>query len=45
MEVEVERLTALAGLRDYPVREKCATLAWHTMLAALQNPKERARDR
>jgi nitrogen fixation NifU-like protein len=41
MEVEVERLTTLAGLRDYPAREKCATLPWHTMLVALQNPKER----
>ena len=39
MEVELERLTMLSGVRDYPVREKCATLAWQTMMAALENPK------
>ena len=39
MEHELERLSVLSGVRDYPVREKCATLAWHTMLAALENPK------
>jgi len=39
MEVELERLTMLSGVRDYPSRAKCATLAWQTMLAALENPK------
>jgi nitrogen fixation protein NifU and related proteins len=29
------RLTALAGVRDFPTRVKCATLAWHTMKGAL----------
>lgn len=28
-------MVALAGVRDYPVRIKCATLPWHTLLAAL----------
>jgi nitrogen fixation NifU-like protein len=28
-------LAALAGVRAHPVRIKCATLAWHTMHAAL----------
>ena len=28
-------LTALAGVRDHPVRIKCATLAWHALHAAL----------
>jgi nitrogen fixation NifU-like protein len=37
MDDELERLTVLSGVRDYPVRVKCATLAWHTMLAALEN--------
>jgi nitrogen fixation NifU-like protein len=41
MEVELEQLTTLSGLRDYPARETCAMLAWHTMLAALESPKER----
>ena len=29
------KLAALAGVREYPARVKCATLAWHTLLAAL----------
>jgi nitrogen fixation NifU-like protein len=34
------RLTILSGVRDYPVRVKCATLAWHTLAAALQGQAE-----
>lgn len=34
------RLTILAGVREYPVRVKCATLAWHTLAAALQGQAE-----
>ncbi len=30
------KLTALAGVRDYPARVKCATLCWHTLHAALE---------
>ena len=29
------KLAALAGVRDYPMRVKCASLAWHTLNAAL----------
>ena len=29
------RLTIFAGVRDFPVRVKCATLPWHTLHAAL----------
>ena len=29
------KLEAFAGVRDYPARVKCATLAWHTLRAAL----------
>lgn len=32
-------LAALAGVRKFPPRVKCATLAWHTLLAALKNEK------
>jgi nitrogen fixation NifU-like protein len=32
------KLEALAGVRDFPVRVKCATLAWHTVRAALHTP-------
>lgn len=29
------KLAALAGVRDYPTRVKCASLCWHTVHAAL----------
>jgi nitrogen fixation NifU-like protein len=29
------KLEVLAGVREFPVRVKCATLAWHTLQAAL----------
>jgi len=32
---DADRLHALAGVRQFPVRVKCATLAWHAMQAAL----------
>ena len=38
-DVEVEdlgKLSALAGVREFPVRVKCASLAWHTLKAALE---------
>jgi nitrogen fixation NifU-like protein len=34
------KLAILAGVRDYPSRVKCATLAWHTLRAALENRDE-----
>jgi nitrogen fixation protein NifU and related proteins len=34
------RLSILSGVKDYPVRVKCATLAWHTMAAALQGQQD-----
>lgn len=33
---ELGKLEVFAGVRQYPVRVKCATLAWHTLKAALQ---------
>jgi nitrogen fixation NifU-like protein len=33
-------LAALAGVRKYAVRVKCATLAWHTLEAALEGRSE-----
>ena len=32
---EVGQLAALAGVRNYPMRVKCATLAWHALHSAL----------
>lgn len=37
---EMGDLEVLAGVRDYPVRIKCATLPWHTFYAALQGGGE-----
>ncbi|RPI26282.1 MAG: SUF system NifU family Fe-S cluster assembly protein [Acidobacteria bacterium] len=34
------KLEVFRGVSDYPVRVKCATLAWHTMLAALRQSDE-----
>jgi nitrogen fixation NifU-like protein len=34
------KLAVFSGVREYPVRVKCATLAWHTMRAALEGSKE-----
>ena len=33
----LDKLVVLAGVRDYPSRVKCATLAWHTLEAALKH--------
>jgi nitrogen fixation NifU-like protein len=40
LEDDIDRLQVLAGVRQYPVRVKCATLAWHTMTAALGGGQE-----
>lgn len=32
---ELGELEVLAGVREHPVRIKCATLPWHTLYAAL----------
>ncbi len=37
---EVGKLEVLAGVHEFPERVKCATLAWHTMKAALRNIEE-----
>lgn len=37
---ELGKLQVLSGVRDYPSRVKCATLAWHTLQAALENKQE-----
>lgn len=37
---EIGKLAVLAGVRAYPARVKCATLAWHSLQAALRNEGE-----
>jgi nitrogen fixation NifU-like protein len=39
-EAALERLQVLSGVRAFPTRVKCATLAWHTMNAALHGERE-----
>ena len=34
------KLAALAGVRQFPVRVKCASLPWHTLRAALESTAE-----
>jgi len=34
---ELGRLKIFAGVREFPVRVKCASLAWHTLKAALND--------
>ena len=36
----LERLQVLSGVREFPVRVKCATLAWHAMSSALDGSGE-----
>jgi nitrogen fixation protein NifU and related proteins len=38
---DLGKLSVLAGVREFPVRVKCASLAWHTLKAALER-EERA---
>ena len=33
---ELGKLAVFSGVREFPMRVKCATLAWHTMKAALE---------
>ncbi|MGH2727932.1 MAG: Fe-S cluster assembly sulfur transfer protein SufU, partial [Actinomycetota bacterium] len=34
------RLAVFSGVREFPARVKCASLAWHTLRAALEGRKE-----
>ena len=33
-------LMSLSGVKQYPMRVKCATLAWHTLTSAMSNSQE-----
>ncbi len=37
---DLDKLAVFAGVRDYPVRVKCATLPWHTLVAALDQAEQ-----
>ena len=34
------KLMSLSGVKQYPMRVKCATLAWHTLTSAMKDSKE-----
>jgi nitrogen fixation protein NifU and related proteins len=38
---DLGKLAALSGVREFPARVKCASLCWHTLVAALQPPEAR----
>ena len=37
---EKTKLMCLSGVKQYPMRVKCATLSWHTFTSAMDNSKE-----
>jgi nitrogen fixation protein NifU and related proteins len=37
---DLGKLSVLAGVREFPVRVKCASLAWHTLKAALDRQQD-----
>ena len=39
-EDEKTKLMSLSGVKQYPMRVKCATLAWHTLTSAMNNTQE-----
>jgi nitrogen fixation NifU-like protein len=39
-EDEKTKLMCLSGVKQYPMRVKCATLSWHTLISAIDNSQE-----
>jgi nitrogen fixation NifU-like protein len=37
---ELGKLAVFSGVSEFPIRVKCATLAWHTLRSALKDSKE-----
>ena len=37
---EKTKLMCLSGVKQYPMRVKCATLSWHTLTSAIKDNKE-----
>jgi nitrogen fixation NifU-like protein len=34
------KIMSLSGVKQYPMRVKCATLSWHTLVSALDGEKK-----
>ena len=39
-EDEKTKLMCLSGVKQYPMRVKCATLSWHTLVSAFEDKKD-----
>jgi nitrogen fixation NifU-like protein len=37
---DLGKLAALSGVREFPARVKCASLCWHTLIAALESDEQ-----
>ena len=40
IEDEKIKIMSLSGVKQFPMRVKCATLSWHTLISAINNKKE-----
>ncbi len=40
LDADIDKLRVLSGVREFPTRVKCATLPWHTLVAALKGENE-----
>ena len=38
-EDQITTISSLSGVQEFPMRVKCATMAWHALLSALENNK------
>ena len=34
------KIMSLSGVKQYPMRVKCATLSWHTLVSAMDKKKD-----
>lgn len=39
-EASLGKLAIFSGVKEYPIRVKCATLPWHTLQAAIENEED-----
>ena len=35
-EDQITTITSLSGVKEFPMRVKCATMAWHALLSAIE---------
>ena len=35
-EDQITTINSLSGVQEFPMRVKCATMAWHTLLSAVE---------